>query len=665
MRMAPPTRLDAPELVAEFLAEPGRDALARPDEDGSAASARSVIGPEAGELDGQTRAFYLHSEPDDVFVQLHVPPRSDRTAVGIVLVPPFGWHELCTSRVRRAWGQALAAEGRYAARLDLPGTGDSAGSPRDSARLDAWTSAVTDTARWMREALGCQRVVALGLGLGGAIAWRSASLGAPIDDLVLWAAPPRGRRHLRELAAAAALKLDARLADAQLHGGASYLEPPPALDVSGDDETLLDEGGQVLSAQTRAEIGALDLSKLPLPAADAHRILFLERPASKGDSELRSILEASGAHLSVADGAGYDDMLDQVQTAPMPVVAIDRSLAWLRETETAAPARPARPAPAAVRREGAGAAAGTDSETEPVRELATLELATLELALPGGRIRERPVELRVSEGLVRGILCEPAGDPRVDLCALLLNGGSDRRIGPNRMWVETARRWAARGVSSLRIDPIGIGESDGEERGEGQAAHYHPVNHPRSIELLDAVRGLDVPQRLVLVGFCSGAYRSLHLALADERVVGLFAISLPFFFQSRWTMAKRDMWLVDLDAHSDDSPAKAKLRRLLHRSHLLTLAYTLTGAVLRSVRDRTDRAIATLTNRQVEVLLLFKAGAKEHVDLVAHGRLGRLRRTRGITIGNLPSNDVRLRPLPVQRLINRELDDALERLLAR
>ena len=62
-----------------------------------------------------------------------------------------------------------------------------------------------------------------------------------------------------------------------------------------------------------------------------------------------------------------------------------------------------------------------------------------------------------------GILTEPVG-PAVDLCAVWLNAGPQRRIGPNRMWVETARRWAALGVPSVRVDLAAIGDADGDSR---------------------------------------------------------------------------------------------------------------------------------------------------------------------------------------------------------
>src|SRR5205823_6146413 len=82
----------------------------------------------------------------------------------------------------------------------------------------------------------------------------------------------------------------------------------------------------------------------------------------------------------------------------------------------------------------------------------------------GTTIVERPTALEFAGGRQFGMISEPAHGEREPLCAVLLNGGALRRIGPNRTWVELARRWSARGIPTVRIDFEGIGDSDGDER---------------------------------------------------------------------------------------------------------------------------------------------------------------------------------------------------------
>ena len=130
---------------------------------------------------------------------LHEPEAGATGDTAVLLCPPFGWQQDCAYRGLRAWATELARAGYPAARVTLPSAGDSAGTPRDGGRLDAWTAAVGDSARWLRRTTGATRVVAIGIGLGGMVCYRTAAAGAVIDELVLWAVPAGGRALLREM----------------------------------------------------------------------------------------------------------------------------------------------------------------------------------------------------------------------------------------------------------------------------------------------------------------------------------------------------------------------------------------------------------------------------------------------------------------------------------
>src|SRR5437879_7644763 len=72
---------------------------------------------------------------------------------------------------------------------------------------------------------------------------------------------------------------------------------------------------------------------------------------------------------------------------------------------------------------------------------------------------ERPVLVPAPRGDLFGILTPPA--PEVggrDLCAILFTRPRSHR---NRMWVEGARRLAARGIAAFRFDYHGNGDSTG------------------------------------------------------------------------------------------------------------------------------------------------------------------------------------------------------------
>jgi hypothetical protein len=166
-----------------------------------------------------------------------------------------------------------------------------------------------------------------------------------------------------------------------------------------------------------------------------------------------------------------------------------------------------------------------------------LELTVAELA-----IRETPFEFEFAGELLSGVLTEPvASSVEVGLCAILLNPGAVRRIGHHRMWVEVARRWAARGVSTLRLDVLGVGDSDGAE--DLYAARTSFQRHELAKQVIAACDELErrgLPGRFIVGGLCSGGYWGLHAALADERVRGLLLVNLLAFYWSDDFGAMRD-----------------------------------------------------------------------------------------------------------------------------
>jgi alpha-beta hydrolase superfamily lysophospholipase len=451
------------------------------------------------------RPIYLSSSGAGVFAVAHTPaePRS-RTAV--LLCPPFGWDDMCSYRIRREWAQRLADSGHHALRIDLPGSGDSAGMPTDPGQLAAWEDAVTAAAAWLRQSAGSGRTAAIGIGLGGWVACRAALLGAPIEELVLWSVPARGRRLVRELRTFAALET----------AGAARPDTEPA--DGGEGELVAN--GYLLSAASAAELERADLSRLPAPDAPPLRALLLGRDGISADETLRRSLAEAGTAVTVADGPGYGAMMVEPQDARTPAEVMERVDAWLGEGE-AAPAGPARTA-------------------RHPRAAWTSERAIL-LEHEGAPLRERPVAIERPEGSLFGILAEPAGE-RADFGAVLFNAGPQRRTGPNRMWVEIARRWAGRGVPTLRLDVAGIGDSDGDASVLARTAEFYKpayVEQARAALAQTSVWGM--PHRLVLLGLCSGAYLSAHCAVADDRVAAVVLLNPRTLVYDEWTHTMRRM----------------------------------------------------------------------------------------------------------------------------
>ena len=589
-----------------------------------------------------TRAMYLQTDPDPVFAMVHLPASVGNGATGVVLCPPYGWTDMCTYRTRRAWAEALAQSGHPAIRLDLPGTGDSAGSPRQPQRLAAWTAAVAAAARFLREETACDRVVGLGIGLGGILAWLAAAQGAPIDDLMLWAVPTKGRRLVREMRAAAMIEIDTTLEieDAPSAG----TEPEP--DVDG----LLDMAGRLMTQETVDALGRIDLRKVPLGDAKRRRVLLFEQDGVATESLLRDHLETCGAEITVASGEGYNAMMRYARYARIPRASIERSIEWLADAEHQLPPRSPE-------------ADESSSYRAPVQTLPSLALSQ-----DGVAIRETAITVALESVNLFGILTEPVEGASTDVCAVLFNAGSDRRTGPSRAWVEAARRWAAMGVPTVRLDAPGVGDSGGQEveYNDDFAEYYDPRITHRTVATMNALEAQGLPGRFVLAGFCAGGFWSFNAALADTRVAGAFAVNLPCFFTSWWTKNVVHGWWVYRQHRAHDPWYITSLLWTLKRvSAILPRARRVLLRPLRRAPSKLGQALNRLCEQDTELLLLFRPTEPLYEDLRGDGRIKRLDGRPNVHVGRIPGSDHTFRPLPLQRYVANELDAALKRVLDR
>src|SRR5207244_13285436 len=114
----------------------------------------------------QARALYLRGDSmEPVFCVLHPPSPECPRRSPVLICPPFGWEETCSYRARRDWAEHLAAAGRTALRIDLPGSGDSAGTARDPERAAAWIQAIVAATGWLARGAEGAGVAAIGIGL--------------------------------------------------------------------------------------------------------------------------------------------------------------------------------------------------------------------------------------------------------------------------------------------------------------------------------------------------------------------------------------------------------------------------------------------------------------------------------------------------------------------
>lgn len=562
------------------------------------------------------RAEYL---PGGIFALLHPGQPAQEGPTAVVLVPPFGSEEVASYRERRWLADELAAAGYPTLRIDLPGAGDSAGTPADPGRLAAWTAAVGAAVERMRQE--GPRVAVLACGLGAIPATLALAGGVRVDDLVLWAAPETGRAAVRRLRSLSRLQ-------------PNRVEPGGA-DGPGLPEGWLEVGGYALDPGTLRELAAVDLAEL---GTGAGRVLLLHRDGMPAADVLAAAWRSAGAQVETAPGDGYDAMLEHPQRTNPPREVAERLVAWLRAGAPAAPA--------------AAAARGAVATRLPVTGGAEVAFAC-----------------EGSEGRLFGILAEPEVQ-QDGPCLVLFNAGAQRRTGPNRMWVEAARRWVASGVPVLRVDVAAIGDADGDEGAlREDAAFYRATVLEDARAVLDELENRGIARRFVLGGLCGGAYIAFHLGATDPRVTSVCLVNPQALVwredlheQREARKLRRAMSLqgwrdlmggrISLQAVMPSLLAALRLR-LAWRSNAGPAA----GEVVEvaSIQDGLDR----LRDSGTRVVLGFSGEEPLVRDLEADGTRARLAAWANLTWDELPGSDHELRPLQAQRAAHSLVDQAV------
>lgn len=299
---------------------------------------------------------------------------------------------------------------------------------------------------------------------------------------------------------------------------------------------------------------------------------------------------------------------------------------------------------------------------------------SLDLKVEDALIRETPFSAAKDDLQLFGILCEPSAEPACDLVLVFLNAGAIRRIGPNRMWVDFARRWAAKGVTTVRLDLEGIGDATGDgQRYTDVSELYVPEFVGQVQAALDALElRLGPPRSFALLGLCSGAYWGFHSALADDRVSAAIMVNPRVLF-----------WHPELDAARDARKLRGRLytgslwRRTLRRGRpdaprLLSLVRWLVLESLHLRRDPTARTLQqiaasfdALQERDRRAFFIFCDGEPLCEELEEAALLRDGTRWPGIELEVVPGRDHTLRPLWMQESVRTAVDRAVRSELTR
>ena len=460
----------------------------------------------------QSEPIFFGAAKRPLFGWFHVPVRvedAQRAKLGLVICNPFGYEAICAHRSLKRFAQATADLGLPCLRFDYDGTGDSFGSDFDPERLRAWVSSVHQAIDALKTRMALDRVVLLGVRLGATLAALAAAERTDVIGLVAIAPVLTGKAYLHELRALQ-MTLD--------------LLPPPAT-ASCLPDGIQESVGFALSAETRRQLAQIDLTEQT--RAPVHQVLLLDRldlaPNTAWVDRLRK-LGATVTHLRLP---GYVEMVLDPHKAQIPTAMLDATLEWLVQ-HTSDSATSVAAAPVARSPKGVELPQNTPFSTSaelPATGLETFGFIDVDSILFG--VTTRPVP-QVSSPVRR-------------LGVLLLTAGAIHHVGPNRLHVTLARKWAAEGHVVLRLDVSGIGDSR-TRAGELENVVY---GHRACEDVTLALRYLRAQpevDRVVVIGLCSGAYHGLKSALAGESIDALVPINPVTFF---W----KDGMSLDYPAH--------------------------------------------------------------------------------------------------------------------
>jgi pimeloyl-ACP methyl ester carboxylesterase len=380
----------------------------------------------------------------------------------VVILPPIGYEYWSAHRTLRTLAERLVARGHGAFRVDFDGNGDSAGERWDAGRVAAWRRTVRDAVAEVR-ALGAQRVILMGLRLGASLALVEAAA-CDVDSVIAWVPVTSGKKFMREL----------RMLGLAVQPSVERPEPGDAVVYAG----------VVFTAETAADLGAIDLDKLP--ARPAPRALVVARPDRPND-KLAARLAELGTETTLETLPGAETALDiPAEGAEVPHAILDAIVGWVGDAPPV-----------------------TDTRPEPIGAIGVAR-PSARIEWHGGELTEEVIALGPL-GLT-GMLGAPLGAHH-DTTVVFLNSGAEPHTGPGRCWVEYTRELNLRGYRTVRVDFSGWGESPDHGHAPGTPYDGHCVGE--AVAMTEALHALG-HERVVMSGLCAGAWIAMRAALTGK-----------------------------------------------------------------------------------------------------------------------------------------------------
>jgi len=190
----------------------------------------------------------------------------------------------------------------------------------------------------------------------------------------------------------------------------------------------------------------------------------------------------------------------------------------------------------------------------------------------------------------------PAGEPRSPTAAIFLNPGLIHRVGAHRLNVRLARMLAGHGMSSLRFDLSGVGDS--RPAPDARPLVQRWVAEIRSA--MDFLQESEGAERFLVAGSCSGAIGAYLAGQGEARVTAVTLVNpppprVPARFWMRLAISQPNAWRRLLGGSWKRKPGQPSAAR--------SVGGTAAGAQVPS-DDETMEGISRLSRGGTEVLMV-------------------------------------------------------------
>lgn len=449
----------------------------------------------------EPQSFYFGPESRALFGVLHRPQASASAPFAVLMLSPWGAEDMSAHRSLRSLAQSVAQQGYTCMRFDCDGCGDSYDPKPEDDLWALWQQSVGAAIDTLKHLSGVEHVVLIGMRLGALLAAQLAAERTDIAALILMAPVRSGQAYLKELR-----MLGGAMAQGEAQGHHAVFA-----------------AGFTLNHATAQAIQA---AALPV-TVKTKSVAVVDREDMGIGRRWIDTLAVQGVHTVYSAQPGYPEMVLTAHKAKPALHMFGKVLEALAtfSWESLDP-RIVRAAHAVKPRLQARVLSDGYNVLEKVLP-------------PFGPMGMAAIRVEPGPGVSfsgRGIL--------------ILNSSTERRIGPNRMWVTFSRARAALGDVVIRLDIPGLGESL-HDYAPGTNLVYPPDAIAHAAAFLKAQLHEPNSPRWAVLGLCSGAYHSYRLAMAQRGIYHVFSINTFGFLP-------KDVQDTDVWAHAALQFAVAK-----------------------------------------------------------------------------------------------------------